>query len=165
MHPGFTLTGRVDKKPSREIGCDTIGQHLVEISVLETCRIEAFVLCVPDKNASVALPPGQVWLELYSFGNIQSQPAASAILREVPLVDTELLAKCCDDEVLEDLIHIDQQGASGDSAGSQLNRCRPEHESGKLDSRSVAGGQAVVGELRQMVGIEGNQTDGAEPRP
>src|SRR5205823_4645844 len=101
---------------------DRVGEELIEVGVVAAAGAGALVLGVTDEDAGTAFPPGEVGLEMERAGLVEGQAAGGAAavgggrteaLGEGRVGETEGVAEGGDDEVLEDLVHVDEEGETG----------------------------------------------------
>jgi hypothetical protein len=158
----LVLAGCVDQQGTGQVGSDRVGKELVEIGVKDAIGSYALVLDIPDEAAARAFPPRDVWLEANLSPAIQPQPMTTVALRERAFGEPQLLAERNDDEVLEDLVHVDQECARPDAAVGEVERRRPQDQPGQLDGRTVAVVEPGPGDLRNPSRIVLDRSYGAE---
>src|SRR5689334_11212831 len=95
-----------------QCGCDRVCEQLVEVGMFDLGDLDTFVLDVADKDAGSVLPPGDVWLESHTPLAIEVERVPACTLGESCWPKPECFTQCCDDEVLEDAVHVDQEGGA-----------------------------------------------------
>ena len=97
------------EQPTRQIERRGIGKELIEVGVGNAHILNPFVLGVADERATLAVPPGDVGLQLDTATLVEGDAPDAVIGPERTVRETERFAEREGYEVLEHSIYVHQK--------------------------------------------------------